>query len=74
MIASVLALVKTAGLGGVPHLEGEGGCALMLRRMLLMATVGLVMAAMVALSALPALAVVVVPPHQHFLTPQTGKR
>jgi hypothetical protein len=46
----------------------------MLRRMLLMATVGLVMAAMVALSALPALAVVVVPPHQHFLTPQTGKR
>jgi hypothetical protein len=45
----------------------------MLRRMLLMATVGLVMAAMVALSALPALAVVVVPPHQHFLTPANGE-
>jgi hypothetical protein len=38
-----------------------------------MATVALVMVATMAPSALPALGVVVVPPHEHFLTPAKGE-
>ena len=45
----------------------------MIRRVVLMATVALVMAATMAISALPALAVVTVPPHRHYLTPANGE-
>ena len=41
----------------------------MIRRVVLMATVALVMVATMAISALPALAVT---PHRHFLTPVNG--